>query len=135
MFYSIQSCSFCSSHFLQPTVTAQGQKRRLVDSCGHERCYSCLFRQEECSVCRAQGKAAAREQDNLYKSMDPDCLYGSTGGPGGWRGMTPPSGRRTPAPSPRAGGRRTWVQRHSRRPNTVSIDDNTMSGKSVEYSY
>ncbi|XP_024892262.1 protein TANC2 isoform X3 [Temnothorax curvispinosus] len=29
----------------------KGKKRRLIDSCGHERCYSCLFRSEVCPLC------------------------------------------------------------------------------------
>lgn len=29
----------------------KGKKRRLIDSCGHERCYSCLFRSESCPLC------------------------------------------------------------------------------------
>ncbi|XP_039314116.1 protein TANC2 isoform X3 [Solenopsis invicta] len=29
----------------------KGKKRRLIDSCGHERCYSCLFRNEICPLC------------------------------------------------------------------------------------
>ncbi|WAR04677.1 TANC2-like protein [Mya arenaria] len=27
------------------------RKRRLIDSCGHERCWSCMFSKEECSLC------------------------------------------------------------------------------------
>jgi len=29
----------------------KGKKRRLIDSCCHERCYSCLFRSEVCPLC------------------------------------------------------------------------------------
>lgn len=30
----------------------KGKKRRLIDSCGHERCWSCLFSsKEECPLC------------------------------------------------------------------------------------
>ncbi|KAJ8680121.1 hypothetical protein QAD02_015908 [Eretmocerus hayati] len=29
----------------------KGKKRRLIDSCGHERCYSCLFRSSACPLC------------------------------------------------------------------------------------
>ena len=125
-----------------------GKQRRLLDSCGHERCYSCLFRQEECPVCRTQGNF--RDQENLYTSMknlrcgrspslprgvspvDPDCLYGSVSVlPGGRRGQaTPPQGRRTSVlASPQQPGRRTWLQRHNRRPQTVSVDDSTLSGE------
>ena len=124
------------------------KQRRLLDACGHERCYSCLFRQEECPLCRTQGNL--RDQENLYTSMknlrcgrspslprgvspvDPDCLYGSVSVlPGGRRGQaTPPSARRTSVlASPQQGGRRTWLQRHNRRPQTVSVDDSTLSGE------
>lgn len=29
----------------------KGKKRRLIDNCGHERCYSCMFRNEACPLC------------------------------------------------------------------------------------
>ena len=30
----------------------KGKKRRLVDtSCGHQRCYQCMFKKQECPVC------------------------------------------------------------------------------------
>lgn len=31
----------------------KGKKRKLIDSCGHERCYSCMFRNEGCQLCSA----------------------------------------------------------------------------------
>ena len=33
----------------------KGKKRMLVDSCGHKRCYDCLFRNEVCPICDAGG--------------------------------------------------------------------------------
>ena len=33
----------------------KGRKRKLVDTCGHERCYSCMFRNEACPLCLATG--------------------------------------------------------------------------------
>ena len=33
----------------------KGRKRKLVDTCGHERCYSCMFRNEACPICLATG--------------------------------------------------------------------------------
>lgn len=39
------SCPSCEMPF------DKGKKRRLIDSCGHERCYSCLFRSEACPLC------------------------------------------------------------------------------------
>lgn len=32
----------------------KGKKRKLIDNCGHGRCYSCMFKSEECPVCRQQ---------------------------------------------------------------------------------
>jgi hypothetical protein len=29
----------------------KNRKRRLIDSCGHERCYACLFSSELCPLC------------------------------------------------------------------------------------
>lgn len=29
----------------------KGKKRKLIDNCGHERCYSCLFKNEACPIC------------------------------------------------------------------------------------
>lgn len=30
----------------------KGKKRKLIDACGHERCYSCMFSSEQCPLCR-----------------------------------------------------------------------------------
>ncbi|XP_041372290.1 protein TANC1-like isoform X2 [Gigantopelta aegis] len=30
-----------------------GKKRRLIDTCGHERCYTCMFNSEICPICHA----------------------------------------------------------------------------------
>ncbi|XP_050543251.1 protein TANC2 isoform X2 [Daktulosphaira vitifoliae] len=38
----------------------KGKKRKLIDSCGHERCYSCMFRNEGCPLC-------ANNNDNVSK--------------------------------------------------------------------
>lgn len=32
----------------------KGKKRRLIDNCGHERCYSCMFTNETCPLCTIQ---------------------------------------------------------------------------------
>lgn len=32
----------------------KGKKRKLIDTCGHERCYSCMFRNEACPLCTAE---------------------------------------------------------------------------------
>ena len=43
-------CPSCSEPF------DNGKKRRLIDSCGHERCYTCMFSKELCSLCTFEGK-------------------------------------------------------------------------------
>ncbi|GAB6031968.1 hypothetical protein CHUAL_010349 [Chamberlinius hualienensis] len=30
----------------------KGKKRKLIDACGHERCYSCMFTSDQCPLCR-----------------------------------------------------------------------------------
>ena len=38
----------------------KGKKRRLVDTgCGHQRCYQCMFKRQECPVCLDKAAAAA----------------------------------------------------------------------------
>jgi hypothetical protein len=44
----------------------KGKKRRLIDSCGHERCYSCLFRSEACPLC-LRGCDLNDDEDDLEK--------------------------------------------------------------------
>lgn len=36
----------------------KGKKRKLIDTCGHERCYSCMFRNEACPICRCSSNNA-----------------------------------------------------------------------------
>lgn len=43
----------------------KGKKRRLIDSCGHERCYSCLFRSEACPLCLRRNEDLFNEEDGL----------------------------------------------------------------------
>ncbi|XP_044740746.1 protein TANC2 isoform X2 [Chrysoperla carnea] len=38
-------CPSCSMPF------DKGKKRKLIDTCGHERCYSCMFHNELCPLC------------------------------------------------------------------------------------
>ena len=109
-----------------------GKRRVLLDSCGHQRCYQCLFATEDCPQCQT-GRLTASPAMSV-RSLEPGAVYGSVGPPAPSARMlaTPPVGRR-PAqyrPSPVPGGRRpNWIQRYNRRPNTVNIDDKSMSGK------
>lgn len=29
----------------------KGKKRKLIDTCGHPKCYSCMFKNESCTIC------------------------------------------------------------------------------------
>lgn len=42
-----ETCPSCGMPF------DKGKKRKLIDSCGHERCYACMFRNEGCQLCAA----------------------------------------------------------------------------------
>lgn len=35
----------------------KGKKRKLIDTCGHERCYSCMFKNEQCPTCNSGQKS------------------------------------------------------------------------------
>ncbi|XP_044005263.1 protein TANC2 isoform X2 [Aphidius gifuensis] len=45
----------------------KGKKRRLIDSCGHERCYSCLFRSEACPICQDNINDRNRDASNIIQ--------------------------------------------------------------------
>ncbi|CAL1529136.1 unnamed protein product [Lymnaea stagnalis] len=45
-----------------------GKKRKLIDSCGHERCYTCMFNSEICPICVAQ---AQMQRDSPRPLVDP----------------------------------------------------------------
>ena len=55
------SCPCCEMPF------DKGKKRRLIDSCGHERCYSCLIRSENCPLCIREQQ---RHLDDLGQNDD-----------------------------------------------------------------
>ncbi|XP_055540780.1 protein TANC2 isoform X2 [Wyeomyia smithii] len=46
----------------------KGKKRKLIDTCGHERCYSCMFRNEICSICHP-----------ATQDIDQEILSGNSG--------------------------------------------------------
>ncbi|XP_048485454.1 protein TANC2 [Plutella xylostella] len=50
------SCPSCNMPF------DKGKKRKLIDTCGHERCYSCMFRNEACPVCARNSHARRPER-------------------------------------------------------------------------
>ncbi|XP_054264581.1 protein TANC2 isoform X4 [Macrosteles quadrilineatus] len=56
----------------------KGKKRKLIDTCGHERCYSCMFRNEACPLCTAEDPDAlpAKKASGLRGSNT--ALYGSS---------------------------------------------------------
>ncbi|XP_068617508.1 protein TANC2 isoform X2 [Battus philenor] len=52
------SCPSCNMPF------DKGKKRKLIDTCGHERCYACMFRNEACPICarNSQGRRPVMER-------------------------------------------------------------------------
>lgn len=52
------TCPSCNMPF------DKGKKRKLIDTCGHERCYSCMFRNEACPICarNSQGRRQVMER-------------------------------------------------------------------------
>ncbi|XP_076032588.1 zinc-RING finger and ankyrin repeat domain-containing protein rolling pebbles isoform X3 [Oratosquilla oratoria] len=42
----------------------KGKKRKLIDQCGHERCYSCLFKSEACPICALQAPTKKLHQQS-----------------------------------------------------------------------
>ncbi|KAL4707589.1 hypothetical protein ACJJTC_001634 [Scirpophaga incertulas] len=52
------TCPSCNMPF------DKGKKRKLIDTCGHERCYSCMFRNEACPICarNSQGRRRVMER-------------------------------------------------------------------------
>ncbi|KAK7071448.1 Protein tanc2, partial [Halocaridina rubra] len=55
----------------------KGKKRKLIDQCGHERCYSCLFKSDTCPICALQ-----TPPKKLQHSQSRTSLLGGSGGPG-----------------------------------------------------
>lgn len=43
----------------------KGKKRKLIDNCGHGRCYSCMFKSEECPICREQNYDEKKGKKNF----------------------------------------------------------------------
>ncbi|KAJ8921821.1 hypothetical protein NQ315_008453 [Exocentrus adspersus] len=41
----------------------KGKKRRLIDNCGHERCYSCMFTNEVCPLC--SGRTSTNDKETF----------------------------------------------------------------------
>uniref|UniRef100_A0A4Y0BL15 RING-type domain-containing protein n=1 Tax=Anopheles funestus TaxID=62324 RepID=A0A4Y0BL15_ANOFN len=57
----------------------KGKKRKLIDACGHERCYSCMFRNEACPHCLAQKESGQphpvhHPASRMQADMDNDIL-------------------------------------------------------------
>lgn len=44
----------------------KGKKRRLIDNCGHERCYSCMFTNESCPLCSINGTTIQNGKYNFF---------------------------------------------------------------------
>jgi len=44
-----------------------GKRRRLVDTCGHERCHSCMFNSDQCPVCSDSDRKFCKYSVNIKK--------------------------------------------------------------------
>lgn len=44
----------------------KGKKRKLIDTCGHERCYSCMFRNEICPLCTRSNHGRGKQTADRY---------------------------------------------------------------------
>ena len=59
----------------------KGKKRRLVDtSCGHQRCYQCMFKKQECPVCSDKargggGGGGGRSMQSGGESRSPRSIF------------------------------------------------------------
>merc|ERR1712123_562645 len=62
------TCPSCSMPY------DRAQKRRLVDSCGHERCYSCIGRNDHCSLCLQTGTVVGDNSSILMETSLSDSL-------------------------------------------------------------
>ncbi|CAB3254478.1 unnamed protein product [Arctia plantaginis] len=54
------TCPSCNMPF------DKGKKRKLIDTCGHERCYSCMFRNEACPSCARSNQSQRRPVMERY---------------------------------------------------------------------
>ncbi|XP_022237488.1 protein TANC2-like isoform X1 [Limulus polyphemus] len=54
---SIPRCPSCHMPF------DKGKKRRLIDNCGHERCYSCIFNSDQCPLCALEAPIGSHCQE------------------------------------------------------------------------
>ncbi|XP_022250289.1 protein TANC2-like isoform X2 [Limulus polyphemus] len=60
---SIPRCPSCHMFF------DKGRKRRLIDTCGHERCYSCIFNSDRCPTCSLEGYLGSNIESHPYEEM------------------------------------------------------------------
>merc|ERR1719228_2372252 len=48
----------------------RSRKRRLLDTCGHERCYSCIFRSDVCALCIHTDSTPAKVSRGVQRSEE-----------------------------------------------------------------
>ncbi|CAH1131521.1 unnamed protein product [Ceutorhynchus assimilis] len=66
----VGTCPSCEMPF------DKGKKRRLIDNCGHERCYSCMFTNEACPLCSLDSPISDTDGSTL-KDLKCNGLRGS----------------------------------------------------------
>eukprot|EP00102_Acyrthosiphon_pisum_P011124 XP_008179730.1 PREDICTED: protein TANC1 [Acyrthosiphon pisum] len=64
-----ETCPSCGMPF------DKGKKRKLIDSCGHERCYACMFRNEGCPLCATAATAVESSAKASKKSLTDEPIY------------------------------------------------------------
>ncbi|XP_014679478.1 PREDICTED: uncharacterized protein LOC106819346 [Priapulus caudatus] len=72
----------------------KGKKRKkLIDACGHERCFSCMFKSDECPTCETErmslGVTASPRPTRLHLRSGGGGDGGAGGGGGGGGGQRP----------------------------------------------
>ncbi|KAK3915593.1 Protein TANC2 [Frankliniella fusca] len=70
---AVEALEFCPSCHMP---FDKGKKRRLIDSCGHERCYDCLVQSEACPkcACNANGLPAKKASLGLSLGLSTDHM-------------------------------------------------------------
>ncbi|XP_071101400.1 protein TANC1-like isoform X2 [Haliotis cracherodii] len=63
--HGVEVCPACRLPF------DTGKKRKLIDACGHERCYTCMFNSETCPICAANGIPQQNGDRNHNTVQDP----------------------------------------------------------------
>ena len=110
-----------------------GLRRKLLDSCGHQRCFSCMRKQDECDLCPREGKHCRLStiiQYHDYQGLPPTHTTISTSLSNIPCQETSASSRQPCSGSSVQG--RSWVQRYNRRPNIKHLEEESRTQKTCK---